>query len=251
MLQPNTIKVDDGVSACEEIVQTTGFGQGDNISPLLFTILVSDLSHRISSKHKFVGVLQYADDLVLSSRSQFYVQQSLATLNEYVKEVGLTINSQKTEAMKFRKEGRLAATDELRLAGVPVKFMNTFCYLGVTLTVTGKSFTPHIVERLRRALIAATPIASPQKLSVGTALGLFTLKVAPSAAYGVEVIWGYLDVRALIELDRIKPVFLKRVLGLHNSTRNRLIYALVGSPSFTEELQARFQLENGSVLEVR
>ena len=49
MLRPNRMKIDDGVTIGGEIEQTTGFAQGDNLSPLLFTVLIADLPHRIMS----------------------------------------------------------------------------------------------------------------------------------------------------------------------------------------------------------
>ena len=71
----------------------------------------------ITSRHNVVKIPQYTDDPVLFSRSRFHLQQSLATVNGYVQRVqgGLEINREKTEAMKFRRGGRLAANDEIRL----------------------------------------------------------------------------------------------------------------------------------------
>ena len=88
-----------------------------------------------------VKVLEYADDLALYSPSRFHLQQALYTLASYV---GLTIYTKKTEAMKFRRGGRLASNDKLSLAGQSIDFVNNFTYLGITLSTTGTSFSKHV-----------------------------------------------------------------------------------------------------------
>ena len=85
-------------------------------------------------------------------------------------------------------------------------------------------------------------IPDPHKLSLSTALHLFSLKIDPTAAYGVQVVWPYLTPGNFDELDRVKAAFLKRVMGIHRSSRNRLVYLAAGTPLFTEDLQKRFNL---------
>lgn len=166
----------------------------------------------------------------------------MATLERYVRTVGLTINESKTEAMKFRRGGRLADDDKIFLNEAQVKFVNSFTYLGVVFTSTGSSFRQHIKERRRKTLVASSLIADPYRLSLDAALKLFALKLAPCAAYGVELVWECLSESDLALLDKSKPAFLKKVLGVHPNTRNRLIYLLTGTPFFVEELCASLKL---------
>ena len=209
ILQSNKIILDDGIAEHPCIEQTTGFAQGDNLSPLLFALLVADLPSRIQNRHPTVKIIMYADDLVLYSTSRFHLQQALATLAAYVSEIGLEINMRKTEAMKFRHGGRLAENDTLRLYGQELNYVNRFTYLGITLTPSAITFAAHIEERSRKALIASTSIRNPQMLSLSTALSLFDLKIAPIASYGIQLIWEKLGVANLKALDRVKPAFLK------------------------------------------
>lgn len=243
ILQKNMISIDDGVVIRDSIEQTTGFAQGDNISPLLFAVLIGDLPSRITDRHPLVKVILYADDLVMFSTSRHHLQQAIVTMTNYVSEVGLTINNNKTEALKFRRGGRLAATDELRVNGVPARYVNSFTYLGITLTVTGTSFRQHVEQRVRKALVASSTIESPQRLSIKTALRLFSLKVAPTAAYGVQLIWQHLSVQDLATLERVKPAFLKRVLGVHSTARNRLVYLLTETSLFVNDIRRTFGLQ--------
>ena len=68
--------------------------------------------------------------------------------------------------------------------------------------------------------------------------------MAPVAAYGIQVIWEHLSSVQLEKLDRVKPAFLKRALGLHCSALNRLVYLLCDTPLFVEDLKRRFNLPN-------
>lgn len=120
--------------------------------------------------------------------------------------------------------------------------MNKFTYLGVTLSLNGKSFSAHVMSRFRKALAASHGIRSPVGLSIGTALKLFHMKVSPTASYGIGLCWERLTAPDFALLDRIKPAFLKRVLGLHRSTLNRIVYLLVGTPLYVEDLVRQFAL---------
>jgi len=242
ILQENIIAIEDGISSLEKISQTTGFAQGDNLSPILFSVLISDLPARITFRHQFVKVLMYADDLVLYSSSRFHLQQALVTLQKYCKEAGLIINETKTEAMKFRRGGRLATSDQLRLGTTTLRYTNAFAYLGFTLTPTGLSFSRHVRERVRKAKLEMFDIKTPQGLSLKTALQLFTLKVAPIAAYGIQLTWEHLSARDLYLLESVKSAFLKRVLGLHCTTRSRYTYILSGTSLFVADLMKSFKL---------
>ena len=106
-----------------------------------------------------------------------------------------------------------------------MKITSKFTYLGITLTTSGVSFAQHVEARAAKALAAASMIEAPQKLSLKTALKLFDIKVAPTAAYGVRLIWKHLHRGDLETLDRVKAAFLKRVLGLHSNTKNRIVRA--------------------------
>lgn len=73
ILQANQIILDDGVAEHPSIAQTTGFAHGDNLSPLLFALLIADLPARIKNRHKSVKIIMYADDLVLYSNSRHHL----------------------------------------------------------------------------------------------------------------------------------------------------------------------------------
>lgn len=51
-----------------------------------------------------------------------------------------------------------------------------------------------------------------------------------------------LSTAQLGRLDRVKPAFLKKVMGLHASCHNRHVYLLAATPLFVEDLQRQFDL---------
>ena len=156
--------------------------------------------------------------------------------------LGIEINVAKTKAIKFRRAGRLAVSDELRLSSVPIEYVPCFTYLGLTLTPSGRAFSEHINNRIRKTMVACAAIHKPSLLSLQTALALFNLKLAPMASYCIPLIWDKLSIEELGRLDRVKPAFLKRVLGLHTTCQNRLVYLLADTPLFIEDLQRQFAL---------
>ena len=62
-----------------EIKQKTPVAQGDNLSPILFTLVIADLYFKLRCKR--LDVICYADDLVVGSHSQCQLQQYLNNLN--------------------------------------------------------------------------------------------------------------------------------------------------------------------------
>lgn len=242
ILQPNRVFIDDGVAEIEPFEQTTGLAQGDSLSPLLFALLLRDLPPIVKGVTGRIKVILYADDVVVYGNCLVQVQKALVRLQTLSRSLGLTINQSKTEALKFRRGGRIASGDQLHIDGHQLKFVNSFRYLGVNLPHNGKSFTAHLTERCAKALVAAHQIQNPQKLSLNTAMRLYDLKVAPVVSYNIEMFWDDLTVGNLEMLNKVKASFIKRTLGLHPTTRSRLAYLLAGSMLAIEDFRARFGL---------
>jgi hypothetical protein len=242
MLQQNKITLDDGLALMPHFFQRTGLPQGDTISSLLFIVALYDIPARIKAAFPTVDVILYADDLVLHCASIKCVNEALNLLADLAAECGLRINLPKTKAMKFRRGGRLAASDVITLHGTDIPFVSKFCYLGFTISSSAKSFAEHVRSRKVKAITAIATIPDLRKLSVATGLKLFSLKIAPIASYGIRVTWCYLKLADLINLDAVKTAFLRRLLGLHGQSRSRLVYLISDTPTFIEELVQTFRL---------
>lgn len=248
ILDANQITLDDGVVEHEPFLQTTGYPQGDNLSPLLFSVLLSDLPAKIRVHD--VEILMYADDIVIMSRIRTDVQKALKTLEDYCSENHLVINAEKTKALKFRRGISMPASDRLRLCGQALEYVNSFVYLGVEFSFKPGNFARHIANRARKGQVALSCIKHPQKLSVKTALALFDIKVASVASYGIQIVWEHLSVAQLWTLEKLKPSFLKRTMGLSLYTRNRLCYLLADTGSLIETVKNRFKLHPTPAFEI-
>ncbi len=95
-------------------VSSIGVRQGENLSPILFSLFINDIVDELASV-KDLGILVsnirlllllFADDMVLFSNSVKGLQDGLDMLHEYCAKWGLTINTDKTKVVIFRKGGR-------------------------------------------------------------------------------------------------------------------------------------------------
>lgn len=91
---------------------TKGVLQGDPISPLLFSIFISDIEEYFRSKelkginmsiNKDIIMLLYADDLVNLASSPADVSRKLRALESYCSDNALEINASKTKLYIFTK----------------------------------------------------------------------------------------------------------------------------------------------------
>ena len=90
--------------------------------------------------------------------------------------------------MNFRKGRRLKRTDKLTYLGDPVEFVNSFCYLGVSLA-TQSNPNKHFNERKQKGIKQTKILAAKvdiRKLSFVSAHKLFCSVVLPSATYGIR-----------------------------------------------------------------
>ena len=220
MLQLGWVSLEDGASELAPFPQTNGVAQGDNLSPKLFNVLLSDLPVAISRDHDIVYTLLYADDAVLYSCSEIYLQRALRTLERYSASNGLIINVEKTKVMKFGVGGTPTKKLALRLGANVVEVVSHFDYLGMTLCQRGVAVSRHVASRIRKARLAFGSIPTPRVLSLKTALALFDMKIAPIASYGIGIVWDELPVTQLDAFDKLKASFLRLALGVHRSSRN-------------------------------
>src|SRR5690606_4803304 len=124
-------------------------------------------------------LLMYADDLALYANDIETLQSALNALKYWSEASGLSVNSDKTKAMKIRRGGRLSTTDKLFYGSERIEFVNCYTYLGLTIPFNCKNFALHVKERCSRALRATYALRDTRVLSVQTALTLFDLKIKP------------------------------------------------------------------------
>ena len=116
---------------------TNGVPQGDPISPILFSLYISDLpsifNHTgVQTSNIICNHIFYADDTVIFSPDAASLQTSLNDLKQYCDDNNLPLNVSKTKLLCLYKGRQKVPT--LSYSGCEIENVNEFCYLGVDLT---------------------------------------------------------------------------------------------------------------------
>ena len=118
-----------------------GVRQGECLSPFLFSMYVNDLEAMLVV-HDFNGIeismsklflLLYADNIIIFSESAEGLQTGLDILKDYCDKWKLTVNTNKTKIMIFRKGGTLRRILNFEYNGENIEIVKKFTYLGVLL----------------------------------------------------------------------------------------------------------------------
>lgn len=249
-LDANYIKIHDGVTTSNIIVQSNGVRQGGCTSPFLFNFSLADINEII--KHiKSVKLILYADDMVLMSENLEDLKEALRLIKKYLLDRKLRLNLEKCKVMKFRNKGRgkYSGKDRMIVDGENVQFVSEFTYLGVIFQASGICFTKHIEKRVRMALLATFGIRQLTDLSLETALKLFDLKISPIASYGIEIIWPYLSKNDFEKLEKTKSRYIKQLLGLSKVNYSRYVYEITDTDLFVHDLKLKYNLSDSNAFE--
>lgn len=229
-----------------------GLRQGENLSPVLFSLYVNDLESYlmqqnvtpIEMKLRSIDdepwlkllVLLYADDTVILSDTPAGLQHCLDKICEYCRQWKLVINKEKTKAMVFERR-KSAILPVFFINGQEIETVCEFKYLGVVFTHTG-SFRKHLallVEQARKAMFYVLNRVQEYSLDIDVALQLFDAMVSPILTFGGEV-WGFekLDI-----IERLHLQFCKYILRLKRSTPNAFVYGELGRYPIKMNIQVK------------
>ena len=216
--------------------------QGDSLSPSLFILYAADLSDAFRDLE--VSFLFYADDLVIFSNNKEDIQNSLDILSEWCLRNHLELNVDKTKIIKFRKGGRISRSDKFFYNEIEIEIVPEYEYLGVLLQ-TRLTFTKHTCKKKRKALATIAGLKSLHEISLDVAVKIYHMKILPSVTYAFEVLSPLLTCKQLLELDKIKAAFLKKVLGLHRSASSSLVHEIAGTTFLCDDLRSLgFEIDN-------
>ena len=189
--QEAAIRVDNDCSEYRPICR--GVRQGCVFSPDLFNIY-SEMIMRSIESHEGVKVgghninnLRYADDTVLIADSEEKLQDILTTVAEASESKGLQLNAKKTECMVISKRPAVPLCN-ISCNGQQIKQVNTFNYLGSTITPDAKCDT-EIKKRLalsKETFTKMKPIFTNRNISLKTKMNALRAYVWSVLLYGCE-----------------------------------------------------------------
>jgi len=242
-----SVRCENGVS--EFFKCLNGVKQGCKCSPILFLIMVNSLALEIKDKGlhgvqlmpntEEIVTLLFADDIVLISDTVVGLQNQLNNLETAADRLGLTVNSQKTKLMVFRKGGHIAVREKWSIANEPLEIVNNYKYLGNTFS-TKLSSSATLDDLACKAKAAVAQICKSLKKLVyvrpDVFFKIFDTQVQPILLYGSEV-WGSSDCNAI---ETVHLYAIKQFLNVSVKTPNVMAYGDTG----------RFPLSIGATMRV-
>ena len=210
-----------------------GVKQGEPLSPLLFILFLNDLSSEldmdvdteliIEEFQKFV--LLFADDTLLLAETLPDLQNLLNKLSSYCDNWNITVNTDKTKVLVFKRSSRPEDFD-IFYGNERLDVVRNFIYLGVNVTSNGNfsHAQKHLSEQASKALYSLGHIFDTNVLCVNDKLKLFDSLILPILNYGSEI-WSFSKSQ---DAERIHLKFLKQILGVRKQTCNLAVYGELG-----------------------
>ena len=218
-----------------------GVRQGENLSPLLFSLYLNDLEQFLEERECLplnirltndnsdlksmlkLFVLLYADDTVMMSDSRQQLQKALDVLSIYCLKWKLDVNVDKTKIVIFHKR---KCREKFKFNGNDVEVVDSFRYLGIEFSRTGNfaKGKKYAFDKAQRALFALLKTSREKNLPTDILLDLYQKMVVPVMLYGCEI-WGHekLDI-----LEKIHLKSLKYILHLNRSTMTAQVFGESG-----------------------
>lgn len=224
----------------------SGVRQGCIISPILFLVAI-DWVMRKTTIDQNRGIqwtmfstledLDFADDIALLSSKHSHIQEKTTRLSHFANQVGLHINTKKTQEMQLNTK----QNHRITIYQIDIKQVKNFTYLGSVIS-TEDATTKDIKSRLAKARFAfhkLGPIWKSNQYSLKTKLKIFNSNVKSVLMYGSEC-WRVtkVDMKSISTfqnncLRRICKIFWPQTIS------NQDLYNLTHSKCITAELKQR------------
>ena len=217
-----------------------GVRQGENLSPVLFSLFLNDLEEFLDTRHRSginfnitdneinvylkILVLLYADDTVIFGTDAESFQHNLDMFYEYCQLWKLNVNYNKTKIMVFRL--RNTQNLELKLGEYVISICDEFKYLGVIFSKS-RSFLKaikHNVDHAKKAMHLLYKRIRNLHIPIDLQIELFNHTIMPILLYGCEV-WGFQNIKLI---ENVQNQFLRSITKLRKSTPLYIIYAELG-----------------------
>ena len=235
-----------------------GVRQGENLSPVLFSIFLNDFHSYIGTRSRGLSLfsslcttmlsnddievfiklfsLLYADDTIVLAETEEDLQNSLVAVYNYCETNGLKVNTEKTKIVIF-SNGKVTKHRNFFFGSRPLEVVPEYIYLGMCFSYNG-SFSKAIEKQISQATKAMYSLITKARrlfLPLDIVCDLFDKTVLPVLLYSSEI-WGCGN---LYKVEVFYRKFLKIILKLNNSTPSAMIYGETGKLPITLEINKR------------
>ena len=221
-------------------INNCGVRQGDNLSPVLFSVFLNDLeehlmvdgvnginiecSNNLITVYFQIYALLYADDTLILGDSAESFQKSLDSFYNYCAQWKMTINNSKTKVIIFgtRKHEKYS----FKLGSSELEIVDSYKYLGAYFS-RSRSFLnarKHIATQANKAMHLLSLRIRNLNLPIDLQLKLFDHTVLPILTYSCEVI-GFESYKML---EPIHNQFLRSLFRARKSTPLYMLYGELG-----------------------
>ena len=238
----------DGMYLTEYFNCMSGVKQGCKISPILFSIFISQFEKEMTA-NDIRGVqllandvhansLMYADDLALFADNVLDMQRKINALEEFCDKWKLKINTDKSKMMVFRNGGYLKQSEKWWFKGEILSVASYYSYLGVVFSSRlcwSKFIDNQVCKGLRIISRLRHVFNKLDGVDIKTAAKIFDMKIKPLLMYGSEI-WG---TKQYDTVENVQTRFFKAFLGIGKTTENRFILSEVGRHSVCIDTKCR------------
>ena len=239
-------------------ISSTGVRQGENLSPILFSIFLNDLVLYISKEYSGLTTLTgsvntllsddtidvffklylllYADNAVIFAESPEQLQLALDAMLRYCNLWKLSVNTSKTKIVIFSR-GKTRNLPEFSFNNFKLDIVEDFTYLGVQFNYNGK-FNKNLkrqCDQARKAMYALITKSRKLCLDLDLQIQLFDSTVVPILLYSSEVCG--CDNISIIKQFQVK--YLKIVLRAKKTTPNVMLFGELGILPIEKVVESR------------
>ena len=211
-----------------------GLPQGAVLSPLLYALYINGFAEELREQQlgvdvygRRVGILLYADDIVLIAENADQLQLMLDRATHYASRWQFRFNTKpgKSDVVIVPQQRK---TRDFRLGDGLLHVSQEYKYLGVEMGKVGRGCWNSFIHRARKKALDAMcalvqSVSGKHPLQLATSVHLFNTLVRPVYEYAAAI-WGPMcSDTALTALEQVQERFARRLLRLPPHTAGEFV----------------------------